>query len=574
MNLFKRIIPDFWSVRPTVPTASRYLFNYRRIWKWSVLISSVVSLVPLIFITVVDYQVTEKALASEFRSRNARVVSNTRRVIEFFLTERRFALDFIIRDNPPEALSDPTRLASILASLKGSFGGGFMDLGIIGADGKQKTYVGPYSLQHKDYHNQPWFQLVVDRGVYISDVFLGYRQVPHLIIAVKQSLPNGSFQVLRASLGIIPFENLLANMELGGLGDAFIINSRGILQTNSRYHGHVLDKLNLPVPDYHPTTRVVDALNPRKEELLIGYRFIEDTPFILMIVKQKRDLMRPWHHTRLWLILFLGFSVTLILAVILGTVTYMVRNMHLADEKRLISLHHVEYANKMASIGRMAASVAHEINNPLAIINEKAGLIKDLFTLKKSYSADAKLLGLVDSISASVKRAGNITKRLLTFARNLEASVEQIRIEDVVKEVLSFVEKEIQNRDIRIDMQVAPDTTPIESDRGKLQQIFINIVNNAFAAVDDGGSLNIKIEPKAAQRGIVIQFADDGCGIPKEEIHRIFEPFFSTKTGQGGTGLGLSITYNLVREIGGEITVDSEVGQGTCFTINLPGKIA
>lgn len=555
-----------------MPGASKYLFNYRRIWKWSVLLTGIVALIPLIFITLVDYTVTERAFESEFRLRAARVVSNTQRAIGFFLSERRSALDFIVRDNSPYAISDPARLSSILSGLQKSFGGGFVDLGIIGANGEQKTYVGDFELQHKDYHEQPWFKQVVERGVYVSDVFLGYRKVPHLVIAVKQAMPDNSFQILRASVGIAPFEDLLANLELGGLGDAFIINSKGVLQTNSRYHGRVLDQINLPIPEYFPTTQVRDGTNPNGEEILSSYRFIQDTPFILMIVKKRQDLMSVWYRTRLGLILFLVVSVTLILAVILGTATYMVHHMYLSDEKRLVSLHHVEYANKMASIGRMAASVAHEINNPLAIINEKAGLIKDLFTIKQRYSADEKLQRLVDSILASVKRAGRITKRLLTFARNLEATVEEVNIGDVVYEVLSFVEKEAQMRDIRIHVEMSPDTKVIQSDRGKLQQIFLNIINNAFAAVEDGGHLNIQIQPLAGG-GVTMRFSDDGCGIPDEDLQRVFEPFFSTKTGQGGTGLGLSITYNLVHEIGGDIKVTSEVGKGTCFDIQLPDTV-
>ncbi|RJQ66511.1 MAG: sensor histidine kinase [Desulfobacteraceae bacterium] len=572
MMLLEKIKPAFWNVRPSSPGASRYLFNYRRIWKWSILLTGVVALVPLIFITLVDYKVTEQALEQEFRLRTARVVSNARRVIGFFLSERQSALDFIVRDNSPAALSDPERLEAILGSLKKSFGGGFMDLGVIGADGDQIAYVGPFRLEHKDYHDQPWFQLVVDRGIYISDVFLGYRQVPHLIIAVKQSLPDGSFQVLRASLGIKPFEELLAHMELSGLGDAFIVNARGILQTNSRYYGRVLDKLSLPVPEYYPSTQVMEGANARGETLLVGYRFIEGTPFILMVAKSQQDLMQPWRSTRLKLILFLVFSVTLILAVIFGTATYMVRNMHLADEKRLMSLHQVEYANKMASIGRMAAGVAHEINNPLAIINEKAGLIKDLFTIKRQYAADEKLIGIVDAIIGSVQRAGKITKRLLTFARNFDASIEKLKLEEVVREVISFVEREAQVRAIQIRLDIAANIAPIETDRGKLQQILLNIINNAFAAMGDDGHLEIGVQPVAD--GVSMRICDDGCGIPAEDLHRIFEPFFSTKTGQGGTGLGLSITYNLVHEIGAEIEVTSAVGQGTCFTIHLPGSMS
>ncbi len=569
MVLLAKLKPAFWNIRPQARGTSKYLFNYRRIWKLSVLLTSIVVLVPLVFITVVGYKVTEHDLEIEFRLRTARIVSNTRRTIDFFLSERRSALKFIVNDNTFSELYDPARLYAILESLKQSFGDGFMDLGIIEVEGKQTTYVGPFALKNKDYHNQPWFEQVVQKGVYISDVFLGYRKVPHLIIAVKQSRPNGAFHVLRASLGIQPFEDLLASLELSGHGDAFIINRQGILQTGSRYHGKVLDTLSLPIPQYSPSSEVVEVVNRTGEKLFVGYRFIEDTPFILMIVKRKHDLMTSWRQTRLSLIIFLASSVTIIMAVIVGTVTYMVRNIHVADEKRLMTLHQMEYNNKMASIGRMAANVAHEINNPLAIINEKAGLIQDLFALTKRYAADAKLIGLVESILTSVKRAGSITKRLLTFARNLEGTVETVKLEQIIGEVLSFLEKEAEYSNIQINVDVSPQSPPIQSDRGKLQQIFLNIINNAFAAMDKGGRLDIRIAPELPDR-VKVQFKDDGCGIPAEDLHTIFEPFYSTKISKGGTGLGLSITYNLAHEIGGDISVDSQVGKGTCFSITLP----
>jgi two-component system NtrC family sensor kinase len=569
MALLKKLKPAFWNVRPQAQGASKYLFNYLRIWKLSVLLTSIVVLVPLIFITVVSYTVMARDLETEYSLRTSRIVSNARRTIDFFLSERRSALKFIVNDNTFSELYDPVRLSAILESLKKSFGDGFMDLGIIEGHGKQTTYVGPFALQNKDYHNQPWFNQAVDQGVYISDVFLGYRQVPHLIIAVKQSLPNGSFHVLRASLGIQPFEDLLGGLELTGNGDAFIINRQGILQTGSRYHGKVLDSLSLPIPEYSAKTEVAETVDQAGEKLFVGYRFIEGTPFILMIVKRKNDLMESWKKTRLALIIFLLGSITITLAVILGTVTYMVRNIYIADEKRLMALHQMEYSNKMASIGRMAANVAHEINNPLAIINEKAGLIQDLFTLKQKYAGDVKLAGLVESILTSVRRAGKITKRLLTFARHLEGAVETVQVEQVIREVLSFLEKAAEFSNIQIRVHVAPETPPVESDRGKLQQIFLNIINNAFAAMEKGGLLDIQVVPELPGN-IMVQIKDTGCGIPADDLHHVFEPFFSTKTSKGGTGLGLSITYNLIHEIGGDIKVASEVGQGTCFTVTLP----
>jgi two-component system, NtrC family, sensor kinase len=569
MALIEKLKPAFWDIRPQSPEASNYLFNYVRIWRLSVLLTSVVVLVPLVFITVVSYSVMARDLATEYSLRTARVVSNARRTIDFFLSERRSALEFIVSDNQFSALHNPGRLAAILESLKKSFGGGFIDLGIIEGSGRQIAYVGPFALKYKDYYNEPWFRQVVDQGVYISDVFLGYRKVPHLVIAVKESLPDGSFHVLRASLGIQPFEELLAGLELSGQGDAFMINRDGILQTGSRFYGRIFDPMPLPVPKFSATTQVVETANRQGEKLFMGYRFIEGTPFILMVVKRKSDLMQSWKKTRLALIVFLVGSVAITLAVILGTVTYMVRNIYIADETRLMTLHQMEYSSKMASIGRMAANVAHEINNPLAIINEKAGLIQDLFTLKQQYSGDAKLAGLVESILTSVRRAGKITKRLLTFARHMEGTVETLRVEQVIRDVLSFLEKAAEYGNIQIQIDAQPGTPPIESDRGKLQQIFLNTINNAFAAMGKGGHLEIQVAPGPAGH-IQVKIMDDGCGIPAEALPHIFEPFFSTKTSRGGTGLGLSITYNLTREIGGDIQVTSEVGRGTCFTVVLP----
>jgi signal transduction histidine kinase len=258
-----------------------------------------------------------------------------------------------------------------------------------------------------------------------------------------------------------------------------------------------------------------------------------------------------------------------ILTVILWTAGFMVRKIKIADQRRVMSLHQVEYANKMASIGRMAANVAHEINNPLAIINEKAGLMKDLFLFKGEYAKDDRAFTLIDAILASVKRAGTITKRLLTFARKFEASVEKINLKALISEVMSFFQREADHRDIELQIDVPENIPEIESDVGKLQQIFVNIINNAFAAITGRGRISIHMALKGIDH-ILITISDTGCGIPREDLYRIFEPFFSTKKGSGGTGLGLSITYNLVQEIKGKISVDSEVGKGTTFEIELP----
>jgi len=571
MSFLKKLKPIFWDYRDVAAGPHERPFNFRRMWKRAAFLTAGVALVPLILLTAIDYHVTQKSIESENLLRTSRLVSNTQRSIFYFLEERKDALDFIAEENTFDALCNPKTLGEILKNLKNSFGG-FTDLGVIDPLGIQRSYVGPYRLTGKDYSHQNWYQEVLNRGTYISDVFYGFRNIPHLVIALKHELPNGIFFVLRATLDTKKFNDLLSGIEMEGRGDAFIVNHEGVLQTPSLYHGTLLTKLALTVPPFAKKTRVFETRNSHDGLAIIGYKYVTDTPFILMVVQDKDDLMRPWQKTRLQLIAFLVLSIILILAVVAGTATYLVNKIYAADQRRINMLHQMEYANKMASIGRLAAGVAHEINNPLAIINEKAGLIKDLITFKKKYEGDEKLHGLVDSILSSVSRAGAITKRLLGFSRQTEAIIQPLQVREVIEEVLGFLAKEAEYRSIAISIEADEQASQIQSDRGKLQEIFLNLINNAFAALSDGGHLSVKIGPMGSDN-IFIAIADDGCGIPKADLKHIFEPFFSTKTNSGGTGLGLSITYRLVQEIGGTIDVKSKPGEGTTFTVTLPVKI-
>jgi signal transduction histidine kinase len=291
-----------------------------------------------------------------------------------------------------------------------------------------------------------------------------------------------------------------------------------------------------------------------------------------MIVKPKSELMALWYAPRMKLIGFLAISIGLILLAILGMATYLVNRIHVADRQRVKALHQVEYTNKLASLGRLASGVAHEINNPLDIINQKAGLINDLFTLREDYASDEKLLKLIQGVLDSVNRAGSITRRLLNFARHMDTEIEAIDLKSLIRDLIGFFEKEAEFRNIEIHLDLPEACVEIESDQGNLQQIFLNLINNSFAALDNGGHLDIILE-KTKDKMISLIIADNGHGIPPDDLKRIFDPFFSTRTGSHGTGLGLSITYGLVQEIGGDIAVESKIGQGTKFIVTLPMQV-
>ncbi len=568
MSLFKKFKPEFLSYTATDSGPFKSLFNFKKLWINRILILLCVALIPLICLATFTFMVTKDDTEIEINLRTIRLVSNAKRTISFFVSERKAALSYIIRSNSYEQINNNKQLAIILQSLKESIGG-FTDLGVIDASGKQIQYVGPYDLQNVNYSSEEWFKEVAIRNHFISDVFLGFRKVPHLIIAFKHTLPNGAFYVLRATLETERFNQILSDINLSGSEDAFLINKFGTIQTPSRSQGNVLSKTALPVPQYSEHTEVMEVTDSQLRKIVIGYAYIPETPFILMLTEEKTILMQPWRKTRNMIIFFVALSILAILVVVYWVATHLVNQVFLADLKRASTLHEVEQSSKLASIGRLAAGVAHEVNNPLAIINEKAGLMKDIFSYKEEYKHDTKILGLIDSILASVERCGKITKRLLGFARHLDVSIQNVDIRAVIEDVLGFLVKEAEYRSIIVTVDIEEDIPQFETDRGKLQQILLNLINNAFAAMQDNGHLDIKI-CRVENDFVAVSVKDDGSGIPEEDLKRIFEPFFSTKTKTGGTGLGLSITYGLIQELNGKLGVVSKFGKGSEFTISLP----
>ena len=563
-----RFFPSFLRDQASRDDSSKQMFDFRRIWQQAVIVTSLVALVPLVVMTFVNYKLTRKSIEDEAIVRTLQVASTARHSISFFLSERLSALAYIAMDNSFASLKDPERLGGILEKLDASVNG-FLDLGLINQHGEQINYVGPYALRNKQYGDQPWFSEIQKTEKYVSEMILGYRHQPHMVIAVRQKLPDGGFFVLRATMDSTRFVETLKSFEQMTRGDLFLVNREGKLQTPSRYEGDLFGTVPYTLeysgeqPETHRDT------SPSGESVIVGTEKIPDSPFVVMIVKRGDDMIRFWHDTGMVLMAFVAISIVVILLVIFAVSTRMVNGMYQLDMNQRAAMRDVEQYNKLASIGRLAAGVAHEVNNPLAIINEKAGLIKDIFSFTETYSKDEKIIGLIDSVLASVERCGTITKRLLSFARHMDSVFEEVRLNTIIDEVLGFLKKEAEYRGIGVTVNFAQGVPAFRSDRGKLQQIFLNLINNAFGAMDKGGKLMVDVK-MADPSTIRATVTDSGIGIARENLDKIFEPFFSTKTKTGGTGLGLSITYSLVKELGGDIQVDSTLGVGTVFTVMLP----
>jgi signal transduction histidine kinase len=541
--------------------------NYRRIWLLSFVLTALFAIIPVIFFAVLDYNLTRRSLENDAEARASRLASNTWRSLSFFLDERKNALSYVVRSNSLSQLENTQQLKRTLTFLHKSFGG-FTDIGIINATGVQTAYAGPHELAGKNYRDQQWFKDTMAHGISVSDVFLGFRNVPHMSIALRHTAPDNSFFIIRATIEH-QLPKIISEVKTSGNGDAFLVNAQGVLQTPSHHFGDVLEKANLTLPSATDQTRTMSITLEDGQDLIAAFRHIPNTPFILVVLKSKQVIMSPWHTSQATVIKYLGISISVVLLWIGAVTAYFVRRLKYLDLKRSKYFHMAEYENKMASIGRLAAGVAHEINNPLAIINEKAGLIKDMTHFKPELKQDPKLLETIDVILASVKRCSRITRQLLSFGRQTQTASVPLTLKTIVDEVLVFLVKEAQLKNIFIDIDV-PDTLPqIVGNRGKLQQVLLNIVNNAFAAMPRDGKLIIRAQKKD-DSFVRLDISDSGCGISPENLKHIFEPFFSTKTNQGGTGLGLSITYGLIQEIGGRIQVKSEVNEGTTFIVDLP----
>jgi signal transduction histidine kinase len=241
---------------------------------------------------------------------------------------------------------------------------------------------------------------------------------------------------------------------------------------------------------------------------------------------------------------------------------------HFYDEVLSHYLWHIGLA------GLAALLIWRQVNNPLAVIKEKVGWIKDLLSEEDIQGSEnyAEFEDAVRKIDYHVDRAKKVTHRLLGFARRMEPVQEKVDVNRVLDETVDFLRNEAHYRSITINTEYAKDLPQTMSDSSQLQQVFLNILNNAIDAVGKEGAIFITTQYRPGEKDIIVIIQDNGPGIPPEVLARIFDPFFTTKEVGAGTGLGLSISYSIMEKLGGRIMVASEIGQGTAFTIYLPVK--
>ncbi len=255
---------------------------------------------------------------------------------------------------------------------------------------------------------------------------------------------------------------------------------------------------------------------------------------------------------------------------------YIVKLISNAETKNEAMNRQVIESGKLASIGELAAGIAHGINNLVAIMVEEAGWIEDL--LEGEEFNESENLGefkrALKQINIQGKRCKEITHKLLNFARKTDSTINDVEVNDTVMEMVSLTAQTARYNNVIIETKLEEGLPFVKISSSELQQVMLNLINNAIDAMEkEGGTIKIETQKSRIEKNnIEILIEDTGPGIPKENLDRIFNPFFTTKAVGKGTGLGLSICYDLVRKMGGKIEVSSQVGTGTKFCIRIPSR--
>ncbi len=552
--------------------------GYRYFSRGLSIILLVLVLTPLTFVSVLSHYQYEDLLQEEELDQLVLNLEEAQLTIEHFVSEVQSVIKFVARDDRYEELLDPKELEALFVRLKNEYPG-FADIEVIDSSGDQQAYFGNYLLGEQNYTDQTWYKEVLLHGVYISTVFSGFRDVPHFVIAVSRKYPNTDEQwVMRVTIDGQTLQNFINTIRTSYSDDMFLVDSEGIAQTKPLKYGEIgnlcifhaikgEEEETRKSKIYNGMTIVKKTFNGQK----VNHAAVDlvNAPWKLVLIKEQYLHASSWTQFKIKLVTMFLTCVVIAVFIVFEISTAITNHLRDSERKRQQLYSEAEQSNKLASIGRLAAGVAHEINNPLSIINQKTGLIQDFMEFSEDFEHKKMMGEALDGIQSSVNRCKTITHRLLGFARHTEVETEELDINALLGEVVDFLAKEATYNQIRIDFDLEPNITKIVSDRGPLQQIFLNITNNAIDAIGDHGTITLS-SSQVNQNKIMIKITDNGPGMPAEVRDRIFEPFFTTKETGKGTGLGLSITYGLVRKLGGDIKVESEAGKGTTFEITLP----
>jgi two-component system, NtrC family, sensor kinase len=557
------------------------------------LIVVLVCFTPLILMAGLIGYYVETSYREKVVAHLQELVEKHQQNINSFLDEKLSYIKVLADSYTYDELTSEAFLENKLVILQNAYSGVFVDLGVVNSAGIQVSYAGNLKLFMADYSNALWFLEAIKRDYYISDVFPGLRQTPHFIISVKKRRGDTEW-LLRATIDFAAFNSLVERVRIGKTGSAFIVNSVGGYQTHPRTE-LVSDMSGLlrsmpwagtkgqqTVAPVSAEVRMIKSISSawnavsavvrsQNRNIICILMPLKAGDWTLAYEQVEVDAFSEISRARALVMTIFVFGSLGIVFVALFFTRKVVHQIEKADMEKEMMNEQVIETGKLASIGELAAGIAHEINNPVAIMVEEAGWMGDLLEeheLQETQNVEEFRRSL-KQISLQGVRCKEITHKLLSFARKTDPAHREIQVNDTIEEILSICDQRSKFSNIRIQTELDSSLPAISASPTELQQVFMNLINNAIDAMGSGGGL-LEIRSGVAGDKVVVDVADTGHGISKEIMSRIFEPFFTTKPIGKGTGLGLSICYGIIKKLGGDLTVDSSIGVGTTFHVSVP----
>lgn len=533
-----------------------------------------VSLAPLIVVGGVFAHLFHSAYREKTIAHLEQLISKHAEIVDSHLHERLATIQTLMDVCPLEGLESSDYLKELLFTLHSQFGRVFVDIGLVDDTGALLSYAGPFHLGDAQYAQALWFEKAMANEHYVSDVFLGIRNQPHFIVAARREI-QGHTYILRATIDFEAFTRLVENIRIGETGHAFIINRQGEFQTNPRSDlSHCKDQLmqlvNSTLPENQSmgtVLEVVEAQSCQGTEAVFVLATLKRGEWVLVYEQAAADAFGDLYKARLIVISVLALGALGIIVMALLLTRRVVKYIARLDSDKEKMNEQVVHASKMASLGEMAAGIAHEINNPVAIMVEEAGWIQDL--LEDEPNDEDEIRRALEQIRIQGNRCKDITQKLLSFSRKTDPERSALDVNNQVQQTVELVASKARFANVHIQARLAPWPPYVQASPTEMQQVLLNLINNSLDALEpDGGHLTISTS--AEKDMVVIEVRDDGPGIPEAVLPKIFDPFFTTKPVGRGTGLGLAVCYGLIKNMGGDIEVSSAVGQGTAFRIKLP----
>ena len=541
--------------------------HYREWRRRQIMRMAITYLAPLIILVVYFHYRYIGLEADSHRVHLSAIAEHQANTLDLFMSERRVNLANLV--DHPRFLESPIseEMTEYLSDLK-RVSQAFVDIGFFDSSGAQIAYAGPHpSLESRNYSNENWFKTLkgTPSNFVITDVYLGFRQQLHFTCAVSRTIGD-RFLALRATLDPARMYEYIESQRLAGDVTTYIINQESIYQLVKEELGYPLDEC--PIKVSSDLSSGFGELKSNDGSQHYAFWWLHNTEWALIVQSiPGTDSFFSTPQSRSLMVSLALFLIAVF--VIFNRAGKLVQKQKETDQTRA----QLEHAAKLASVGELASGIAHEINNPLAVITEESGLLMDYTDPQFEHKLEEDdLRQRLETIQKSAFRCRDITRKLLRFVRKTDFDLQENDIHDIIDGVIDdLLGPEIKVSSISVERNYDRTLSKVTTDFNQLQQVILNIINNAGDAIGDNNGV-ISIETSSRGKNIVVSISDTGCGMSPKQLEKVFMPFFTTKEVGKGTGLGLSVSYGIIRGLGGEIEVESTIDVGTTFKLILPIK--